>query len=118
LEAVWVIMIADVVMSLDNVIAVAGAAGEDFKLLVFGVAVSIPLVVFGSALISALIDRFAWIVAGDMLTTDPWVAGALGPLAPTLHTPVKALLLLALTALGWWLARRARSREASSHPAA
>jgi YjbE family integral membrane protein len=127
LEAVWVIMVADVFMSLDNVIAVAGAANDDFRLLLFGVGVSIPLVVFGSALISALIDRFAWVVwlgggilgwvAGEMITTDPWVVGALGPLGPAVHTPVRAVLFIALTALGWWLARRARAEQASRRAA-
>ena len=127
LEAVWVIMIADVFMSLDNVIAVAGAAGEDFRLLIFGVAVSIPLVVFGSALISALIDRFAWVVwlgggilgwvAGEMLTTDPWVVSTLGPTAGALHQPVKVVLFIAITALGWWLARRARAAQETHHAA-
>jgi YjbE family integral membrane protein len=118
LEAVWVIMVADVFMSLDNVIAVAGAANDDFRLLLFGVGVSIPLVVFGSALISALIDRFAWVVwlgggilgwvAGEMITTDPWVVSTLGPVVGALHQPVKAVLFFALTGLGWWLARRSR----------
>ena len=74
-------MVADVVMSLDNVIAIAAAAKGDFVLLAIGLAVSIPLIVAGAALIMTIIDRFpvliwagaallGWI-AGEAIATDP-----------------------------------------------
>src|SRR5687767_2480008 len=117
--AVWIIMVADVTMSLDNVLAVAGAAGGDFGLLVFGIMISLPLVVFGSGVIGMLMSRWVWIVwlgggilgyvAGEMMMTDPVIHRWLGGAADVLHYPVPIVLFVALTALGWWLSRRARS---------
>ena len=72
--AIRTIVLADVVMSLDNVIAVAATAGGDLVLLAFGLAVSIPLMVFGSTLMIKLMTRYPWIVpAGAALIG--WVAG-------------------------------------------
>ncbi len=72
--AIRTIVLADLVMSLDNVIAVAATAGGDFVLLMFGLAVSIPLMIFGSTLMIRLMERFPWIVpAGAALIG--WVAG-------------------------------------------
>ena len=82
-QAVWMIMIADVTMSLDNVLAVAGASKNHLGLLLFGLGLSIPLVVFTSNLLSRLMDRFPVIVyigaailgkvGGEMMLTDGWV---------------------------------------------
>ena len=80
-RAVRIVVVADVVMSLDNVIAIAAAAKGDFVLLAIGLAVSIPLIVAGAALIMTIIDRFpvlmwagaallGWI-AGEAIATDP-----------------------------------------------
>ena len=88
--AIRTILIADLVMSLDNVIAVAAAAGGSMTLLIIGLAVSIPLVVFGATLLVHVMERYPVIitigaaligfVAGEMLVTDPaikdWLAGA------------------------------------------
>ena len=57
--AVQIVAIADIVMSLDNVIAVAAAAGGSIPLLVIGLAISVPLIVAGAALIMALLTRLA-----------------------------------------------------------
>jgi predicted tellurium resistance membrane protein TerC len=75
------ILLADLVMSLDNVLAVAAAAQGNTLLLVIGLAVSIPLIVFGSTLILKLMERFPLIItagaallgwlAGEMMLTDP-----------------------------------------------
>jgi YjbE family integral membrane protein len=121
LEAVWIIMVADVTMSLDNVLAVAGAAAGDFGLLVFGIMISLPLVVFGSGIIGWLMGRWVWIVwlgggilgyvAGEMMITDPVIHGWLGRAADGLHRPLPIVLFLALTALGWWLTRRERGLQ-------
>src|SRR6195256_5965162 len=85
MSAIKTILIADLVMSLDNVIAVAAAAGGSVVLLVLGLAISIPLVVFGATLLVKLMDRFPVIitigagligwVAGEMLVTDPALEG-------------------------------------------
>jgi YjbE family integral membrane protein len=116
MDAVWVIMVADVTMSLDNVLAVAGAAGGDFGLLVFGILISLPLVVFGSGLIGWMMSRWVWIVwlgggilgyvAGEMIVTDAVVHAWLGSVADALHRPLPVVLFVALTAVGWWLTRR------------
>jgi YjbE family integral membrane protein len=89
-SAIKTILIADLVMSIDNVIAVAAAAQGSMTLLILGLAISIPLVVFGSTLLLHLMERWPVIitigagllgfVAGEMLVTDPalkdWLAGA------------------------------------------
>src|SRR5687768_4708444 len=90
IAAIKTILIADLVMSIDNVIAVAAAAQGSMTLLVLGLAISIPLVIFGSTLLLHLMERWPVIitigggllgfVAGEMLVTDPalrdWLAGA------------------------------------------
>jgi YjbE family integral membrane protein len=64
MRAVWVILVADAVMSLDNVIAVAAAAKGNYVLLIIGLLISVPLVVYGATLLIKLIDRFPVIVPG------------------------------------------------------
>jgi YjbE family integral membrane protein len=77
-RAVRVVVVANIVMSLDNVIAVAAAAKGNYLLLGLGLAISIPIVIAGSALFLALLDRFPWIVwAGGALLG--WIAGGLLP---------------------------------------
>ncbi len=86
-RAIRIVAIADIIMSLDNVIAIAAAAGGNLALLVFGLAISIPLIVAGAALIMRLLDRFpiliwagaallGWI-AGEVIATDPVAEGFL-----------------------------------------
>ena len=89
--AVRTILVADLVMSLDNVLAVAAAAQGNTPLLVIGLAVSIPLIIFGSTLILKVMDRFPVIIvagaallgwlAGEMMLTDPAIPPRFG--APT-----------------------------------
>ena len=84
-HAIRIVVIADIVMSLDNVIAVAAAANGQFSLLILGLAISIPMIIAGAALIMLVLDRFPlliWLgatllgwIAGDVIATDP----ALGP---------------------------------------
>jgi predicted tellurium resistance membrane protein TerC len=86
-RAVRIVAVADIIMSLDNVIAIAAAAGGNMALVVLGVAISIPLIVAGAALIMALLDKFpvlvwagaallGWIV-GEVIATDPISVGYL-----------------------------------------
>ena len=74
LAAIRTILIADLVMSLDNVIAVAAAAKGDFVLLILGLAISIPLVVFGSTLMIKLMERYPVIVVFGAALIG-WVGG-------------------------------------------
>ncbi len=62
MDAVRIIILADVVMSLDNILAVAGASHGDIRLLILGLGLSIPIVMFGSSLVATLINRFRWLV--------------------------------------------------------
>ncbi len=88
-RAVRIVAVADIVMSLDNVIAIAAAAQGNFALILIGLAISIPLIVAGAALIMALLERFpilvwagaallGWIV-GETIATDPVIASYLTP---------------------------------------
>jgi len=108
-SAIWTIIVADAVMSLDNVLAVAGAAHGDFGLALFGIALSIPIVVWGSGIISTLMNRFWWIVpvaagvlgyvGGEMMVSDravqAWTEG------PFVHYGVPIALAAAVLLLGW-----------------
>jgi YjbE family integral membrane protein len=88
-QAVWLIMVADVSMSLDNVLAVAGASKGHLGLLLFGLGLSIPLVVFTSNLLARLMDRYPIIiyigsallgkVGGEMIMTDRLTTTLLAP---------------------------------------
>ena len=115
-EAIWVIIIADAAMSLDNVLAVAGTAKGEMLLVVIGIALSLPLVVFGSALLSLLMDRWPWIiwlgggvlgyVAGDMVMRDVttwWLVVSHG-----WSIALSVVLGAAIAALGWYYQRTAR----------
>jgi YjbE family integral membrane protein len=129
LTAIKTILIADLVMSLDNVIGVAAAAGGSMTLLILGLAISIPLVVFGAKLLVTLMERFPVIitigaaligmVAGEMLVTDPvaldWLNGIGGIQIdggkPELHGVNLELVAGAVGAAivvvwGLWLAKR------------
>ena len=86
--AIRTIVLADVVMSLDNILAVGGAAHGSFELLIFGLLLSMPLILFGSSVIARLMNRFAWltvvgsvvltITAARMIADDRLVARVLG----------------------------------------
>ena len=88
--AIRTIAIADAIMSLDNVVAVAAAANNSLPLIVFGIAVSVPLIIFGSTLMLSLLNRFpilivagaallGW-VAGEIMVSDHALTDWLGPL--------------------------------------
>ena len=118
-ESVWIIVVADITMSLDNVLAVAAAAHGDMLLVTLGIAMSVPIVVWGSGLLAGLMNRYPWIiwagggllgyVAGDMLLEDPLLVDWLGAVGPALEYPVPGALAVALTGLGWWMARPKRA---------
>ena len=86
-QAIRIVVIADIVMSLDNVIAVAAAANGQLPLLILGLAISIPMIIAGAALIMLVLDRFpalVWLgamllgwIAGDVIASDPVDQGVL-----------------------------------------
>jgi YjbE family integral membrane protein len=88
--AVQIVVVADIVMSLDNVIAVAAAANGSAPLLILGLAISIPLIVAGAALIMALLNRLPILVwAGAALLG--WIAGDVIATDPAVHPKLQAL---------------------------
>ena len=119
--AVKTILIADLVMSLDNVIAVAAAAKGSVTLLIIGLAISIPLVVFGSTLLLKLMQRWPVIitigaallgwVAGEMAVTDPLVNEWVEANAKVMQwvAPIAGAVLVVM--LGKWLAARTIARR-------
>ncbi len=116
MAAVRTILIADFVMSLDNVIGVAAAAHGSVPLIVIGLLISIPIIVFGSTLILKVMDRFPLIitigggllgyVAGEMAVTDKAIAGWIDQNAHYLHVALPILGALFVVAVGKWLASR------------
>jgi YjbE family integral membrane protein len=114
-EAIWIIIVADAAMSLDNVLAVAGTAKGEMVLVVIGIALSLPLVVFGSALLSFCMERWPWViwlgggvlgyVAGDMVMRDvgEWLLVSHG-----WSIAVSCTLGAVIAALGWWFQRAGR----------
>ena len=83
-EAIQTIVLADVVMSLDNILAVAGAAHGDVRLLIFGLLLSIPILLFGSELVARLLGRYpAFLYLGVFVLVHAAVAMVFGD--PTIH---------------------------------
>jgi YjbE family integral membrane protein len=101
LSAIRTILLADLVMSLDNVVAVAAAAHGNLTLLIAGLAISIPLVIFGSTLLLKVIEKLpiiVWLgaallgyIAGEMLVSDPALVDTVDGLSQQLHTSVHHL---------------------------
>jgi YjbE family integral membrane protein len=135
--AIKTILIADLVMSLDNVIAVAAAAGGSLTLLILGLAISIPLVVFGATMLIKVMERWPIIitigaallgfVAGEMAITDPAIGGWVkATFAHVNEKPVLAGLSLEILCglvgaafvviLGLWMAKRKEAVTAAAGP--
>jgi len=114
-QAIWYVIFADLTMSTDNVLAIAGASKGNIALIVFGLAVSIPFVVMSSNLLAALLNRYPVTVylgvailakvSGDMMIEDPLAVRALHP-SETMRYAVDAVLIAIL--LGAGLAHRRR----------
>ncbi len=114
-EAIRIIIVADAVMSLDNVIALVGVSGGNFLLLATGIALTIPLVVFGSALLTSLLNRFPILVyagagllvyiAVEMFFKDVALHDYLEPLVSTVW-PIGLGAAAIFVAVAWLWARR------------
>ncbi|MEI7432144.1 MAG: TerC family protein [Betaproteobacteria bacterium] len=122
--AIKTILIADLVMSLDNVIAVAAAARGSFSLLIIGLAISIPLVVFGASMLLKLMERFPIIitigaallgyVGGEMGVTDPAILNWVDHNFPALHEIVPITCASLIILLGRILAAKRLSTKKTS----
>ena len=123
MAAVRTILIADLVMSLDNVIAVAAAAHGNMVLLILGLAISIPLVIFGSTLMIKLMERFPVIVllgagligwvGGETIANDAALHGY-AMAHPWLHYVAAALGALLVVGGGKWMQARAHRRTSAA----
>jgi YjbE family integral membrane protein len=117
-HAIRTVAIADAVMSLDNVLAIAAVAKDSTTLLIVGLIISVPLIVAGSAIIMTLLGRLpilvwagaallGW-VAGEMLVSDPWLVRTFGEgLIHRIELPAAAVGAVFVVALGYVLSRRA-----------
>lgn len=127
LSAIRTIIIADFAMSLDNVIAIAGAAQNahsDHQLgyVIFGLCFSVPIIVWGSTLVLKLIDRFPLVVtfgagllgwiAGGMLVTDVFLVERMGEPTTVMKLGVEAAGAVLVVVLGRWLLAHKRRRAA------
>ena len=132
-SAVKTIIVADFVMSLDNVIAIAGAAqnahdGHQIGLVAFGLIVSVPIIIWGSTLVLKLIDRYPLVVtfgagllgwiAGGMFITDVVVENQFGPQPSTVKIAAEVIGALLVILVGRWLASRKNASKESTHESA
>ncbi len=133
-EAIKIVAIADIVMSLDNVLAIAAAAGGETQLIILGLIISIPLVVFGAGVLTWILDRLpilvwagsallGW-VAGELIATEPVLQSYVLSIAQTFGVSVKVVARTIETAgavlvvlVGWLILRASRTRREAKQPA-
>jgi YjbE family integral membrane protein len=124
LGAIQTILIADAVMSLDNVVAIAAAAHDSVLLITLGLLISIPLIVFGSQLMLRVLGKYPILVslgggllgwlAGEIILSDPIVEAHLPYDVHTVGQIAKPLLAIIVIALGMIMTRRQRQRQQRS----
>jgi YjbE family integral membrane protein len=122
--AIRTILIADLVMSLDNVIAVAAAAGGHWGLLIIGLAISIPLVIFGATLLVKVMERWPIVitigaaligfVAGEMAWEDSAIAAWTSPYPASFKYIAAVVCTIFVVVVGQWLGKRAQARYAAA----
>ena len=117
--AMKTIVVADALMGVDNVLGVAGAAHGSFDLVIIGLLVSVPIVVFGSSVVLKLVERFTWIIplgaavlaftAGKMIVAEPLLDAVFDP-PEVIHTAARwsvyALAVGGVLLAGWWAGSR------------
>lgn len=124
--AVRVIAVADLVMSLDNVVAIAAAAGGNWTLIILGLAISIPLIVFGAQLVILMLSRWPWLVwfgaallgwiAGELIADEHALKGFFSAFHPALvHYGLSALGALIVIAMGFFVKMRHKSAHSAEH---
>ncbi|HBV95978.1 MAG: membrane protein [Peptococcaceae bacterium BICA1-7] len=120
LDAIKIIIVADVVIGIDNVIAIAGAAHGSFMLVVLGLIVSVPIIVWGSTFILKWLERFPVIVyigagvlawtAGKMIAADVIVYREIGQYIPYFDLVVPAIIFLVVTGTGYYVNKYVRCK--------
>jgi YjbE family integral membrane protein len=106
IKAIWYVVVADITMSTDNILAIAGASGGHFGLILFGLAMSIPFIVFSSNLLADLMNKYPavvylgaailGIVGGDMALSDPFIVRTLHPSEIARYAVDAALVIIIL----------------------
>jgi len=121
-HAIRIIVIADITMALDNMLAVGAASHGNLFLLIFGLGLSIPFIVFTSSLLSSLMDKYPFImyigaallgkIGGEMIITDPVMRSFIEPTKPVVYA-VEIFFALAVILIGkYWVKRdQAKQRE-------
>jgi YjbE family integral membrane protein len=125
-QAVWIIIVADMSMGIDNMLAVGAASHGNLFLLLFGLVLSIPFVVFMSNILSKLMNRYPiilWLgagilgkVGGEMMITDPWVHGLLNP-PKWVEYAVMVFFVAFVCGLSKWIANRRKAATCNEEPA-
>jgi YjbE family integral membrane protein len=120
LRAIWFIVVADITMSVDNVLAIAGASRGSVPLIILGLGLSIPFVMFSSNLLVLLMDRYPWTmylgaailgkVGGEMMITDPFVLRMLHPSQAMLYA-AEAVAMAGILVAGRILTRSFKKRS-------
>ena len=120
-KAMWFVVVADVTMSTDNILAVAAIAQRNFSLLLFGLALSIPLVIFASGVLARLMDSYPVIVyvgaallgrvAGQMIMTDDFTTQTFAPTTAEIYWAEAAGAIGVVIAGLWLKAHRARRHK-------
>jgi YjbE family integral membrane protein len=122
-QAIRIIMFADLVMSTDNILAIAGASGGSKELVLFGLALSIPIVMFCSAIIATMLDRYPWLAyvgagilgwtGGEMIGHDKAIMAHIGETAGVWKWVFAAVAGVLVVAVGWWWDSRRHSAAAA-----
>ncbi|TSA47520.1 MAG: TerC family protein [Deltaproteobacteria bacterium] len=125
-QAVWIIIVADMSMGIDNMLAVGAASHGNLFLLLFGLVLSIPFVVFMSNILSKLMNKYPiilWLgagilgkVGGEMMITDPWVHGLLNP-PKWVEYAVMVFFVAFVCGLSKWIAIHRKAATCSAEPA-
>ena len=132
--AMKTIVVADALMGVDNVLGVAGAAHGAYDLVIIGLLISVPIVVFGSSVVLKLVEHFPIIIqagaavlaftAAKMIVSEPWLSGVFG--APSLpHEGVQtvarwvvyATAVVGVLAAGWWRKRQLATAQVQADSA-
>jgi YjbE family integral membrane protein len=126
-HATWLILVADVTMSTDNVLAIAGIAKGNLALLIFGLGTSIVFVVLSSSILARIMDRYRAViyvggailgrVGGDMMLSDPWVRKWLEP-SRAFDITAQAICAAGVLVIGWGLVKRAEAKQRALTPPA
>jgi YjbE family integral membrane protein len=127
LGAMKTIVVADALMGVDNVLGVAGAAKGNIDLVVIGLLISVPIVVFGSTLVLKLVERFPSIMylgagvlaytAAHMIVSEPLLDAVFDPSA-AIRVATHALLIAGVLGAGWWATQRAATAAREREPTA